>query len=363
MAWDAYAWFLLAGGVAGVGVGLLVFVLGPGRPANQILATVLVAQGAFPQGILAAWVHAGATTDWVTRATSSGTMLAIMALGFLHLLFIGQAIPHRSVAWLRTRAGAMAVILVWVVGIFLVFMPGAEIARMAVAQGMASTAALYSAIAAWLEMRSHAPGTAGRSRATTYFVAFVTRDLSLVLMTIILVTNQAVGVASVLFIVGRCMMLVSHLLIAAALLRGQVLGLNRKIVAGTSGALAAGLLAMAFVVVTELIEGLVSGGDTAVGIVAAVVLTLLFRPVQTVAERGLVRMFPSARPLSGMAEAERAAMYREQVELAWADGRVGAKERRMLDRMAVALSLQGDAALRIESTVATRPPPTTAAPG
>jgi hypothetical protein len=222
---------------------------------------------------------------------------------------------------------------------------------MAIVLGVALVAAAYSAVAAWLEMMSHPAGSANRRRAATYFASFITRDIGLAWMTIATLVNVAANIGTWPFVAGRGIMVVSHLLIAIALLRGQVLGLNRKLVTGTSGAAAVALLAVAFVLVTEAIEGFVSAGDRTIGIVAAIILTLLFRPLQEVGERGLVRLFPGARPVTAMGPREREAVYREQAELAWADGRLAGKERRMLDRMAVSLGLGRDVADGIETSV------------
>jgi hypothetical protein len=351
VAWDAFAWFLLGGGSVAVAVGLLVFALGPTRPANQILATVLVAQGALPQGILISIVEADAAAPWLEAAVAKGIVVAISSLGFLHLLFIGQAIPHASVAWLRQGAGPWVVVAAWVVTTMAVFEPALQTATVLAAFAVAIVAAAYSAVAAWLERASRAPGSAARRRATTYLASFVTRDLGLAWMTVASSIAAIVEIGAWPFVVGRCIMIVSHLAIAAALLKSQVLGLNRRIVTGSSYAGAAALLVVAFVVATEVVEAAVSGGDQFVGIAAAVVLALSLRPLQTRAQRWLVRLFPSAQAVSSLATQEKAAMYREQVELAYDDGVLGTKERRMLDRMVASLGLTHDAARGIESRV------------
>lgn len=351
MAWDGYALFLLGGGIAGVAVGLLVLVLGPTRPANQVLTTILMAQGLFPQGIFKAVVEAGGATPWLEGAIDQGIVVAIASLGFLHFLFIGQAIPHRSVAWCRTAGGATGIVTSWVaVMAALLAAPASfELPLMVLVLAVALAAAAYSAVAAWLMIIEHEPGSVNRRRATTYFAAFVTRDVGLAWMTLATAAVGLLGIGDSAYVIGRSIMLLSHLLIAFALLRGQVLGLNRKIVTGTSGALTAALLATVFVLATEMIEDAVSGGDRAAGIAAAVVLTLLFRPLQAAGERALVRLFPSARPLAAMGLDEKVAVYREQVELAWADGEVGQKERRMLERMAVSLGLAEREAAQVEA--------------
>jgi hypothetical protein len=334
VAWDALAVFLLVGGLAGVAAGLLVLALGPRRPANQVLATILVAQGLFPQGVLNGFVAAGVGPSWFADATMQGVRLAITAIGFLHLIFIGQAIPHRSVQWIRTPLGAGSVFAAWGLAMW-----GALSGDVTEVQLVAGLAAAYSAVVAWLEMRSRPRGSAAWSRARAYFVAFVVRDIALGWQSASTAVDEVAGIGDGPYMVGRAIMLVSHILVVLALLRGQVLGLNHKLAAGTSGALAAGVLATAFVVITETIESAVAGDQRSVGIVAAVVLTFLFRPLQAASQRALQRLFPSARPIAALDLAERRRLYAEQVELAWADGVLGDKERRMLDRMARSLGL------------------------
>lgn len=133
--------------------------------------------------------------------------------------------------------------------------------------------------------------------------------------------------------------------IAYALVRHRLFGIEPTIRwTIRRGAVAAAFLAVFFVAV-QLAEGYVSDEyGWAVGGVAAGLLLFAIAPIQRAAERLAQAVAPDA------AHAGRSApdMYRRHVTVAWADGAITARERRLLDLARDHLGLTRDDAARIE---------------
>ncbi|MBI2076792.1 MAG: hypothetical protein HYT80_00265, partial [Euryarchaeota archaeon] len=91
--------------------------------------------------------------------------------------------------------------------------------------------------------------------------------------------------------------------------------------------------------------------DSIVGIAAAAVLLLALHPLQRLADRLSRAAVPNAKPLAAMSHPEHLALYKEQVQIAWADGTMSAKERRMLDRTRERLAISLEESMRVENAV------------
>lgn len=87
------------------------------------------------------------------------------------------------------------------------------------------------------------------------------------------------------------------------------------------------------------------------GLGAAVLLTLALRPVERLAGRVAAAVVPGARTVEEMDPDERLDLYREQVAIAYADGNLTDKERRMLKAARERLELSEDEADAVESRV------------
>ncbi|MBI2077405.1 MAG: hypothetical protein HYT80_03405 [Euryarchaeota archaeon] len=86
-----------------------------------------------------------------------------------------------------------------------------------------------------------------------------------------------------------------------------------------------------------------------VGVLGAGAIMFLLTPLHRWAERVSRSALPDAKPVKEMTGTERAAVYREQVELAWLDGVLQRKERLLLDALRVRLGIDEAVAARIES--------------
>lgn len=84
------------------------------------------------------------------------------------------------------------------------------------------------------------------------------------------------------------------------------------------------------------------------GIVAAGVLVAALAPLQRAADRLATAAIPRGPPLRELPAPERAALYREQVRLAWADGAMSRKEKALLEHLRGRLGLSDEEAVRLE---------------
>ncbi|HJQ93843.1 MAG TPA: hypothetical protein VJ874_06115, partial [Candidatus Thermoplasmatota archaeon] len=106
-------------------------------------------------------------------------------------------------------------------------------------------------------------------------------------------------------------------------LSGQVLDLDRRVRTFAARTLALGVVGITFLVVVESIERWLNISNAFVGIAAAGLLALSFRPLERLAERAARRVLPAA-PVS-LKE------YQAAIAHALSDGRVSRHEQALLD--------------------------------
>ncbi|HVL87587.1 MAG TPA: histidine kinase N-terminal 7TM domain-containing protein [Candidatus Thermoplasmatota archaeon] len=152
------------------------------------------------------------------------------------------------------------------------------------------------------------------------------------------------------------------LLVAFAILRHQMFGIELGVKRTISRGTLAGLFLASVFVAAKLGENLAESafGDNGVllGGIAAGLFLFLLNPLQRFAERVAEAAMPDIKPPSRMSPTEREHAYREAAQAAWADGTLTRKERILLDRLRLALELDHVAASRIEREAAdaTAPP-------
>lgn len=108
-----------------------------------------------------------------------------------------------------------------------------------------------------------------------------------------------------------------------------------------------------FLVVGKLTESWaerVFGQNWVVGAVAAGLLLFLITPLQSLADRLARRAVPGQGPAGGSHD-ERVQLYREQLEIAWADGSLTPKERLLFARLQERLGIPAEEAGRLETEV------------
>ncbi|HLE48179.1 MAG TPA: hypothetical protein VI818_07780 [Candidatus Thermoplasmatota archaeon] len=95
--------------------------------------------------------------------------------------------------------------------------------------------------------------------------------------------------------------------------------------------------------------GATSGVSSALSILVGGLLLVAIQPLQRWADRVSNSTMPRARPIADLTQDERAHLYRDQVELAWADGRLTVKERALLDQLRERMGLSLEEAGAIEA--------------
>jgi hypothetical protein len=143
-------------------------------------------------------------------------------------------------------------------------------------------------------------------------------------------------------------------ILAYGVIRHQLLDLDVKIRwTINKGTLAAVFLAVFFIVsnvaqnVLGQAMGLFAGG------VASGLLFFALVPLQRVAERVANAAVPTSRGLRALPHADRVALYRDQLQLAWRDGTVDKGERALLIQLRERLGLSTDEAEQMEREITT----------
>ncbi|HEV8360388.1 MAG TPA: histidine kinase N-terminal 7TM domain-containing protein [Candidatus Thermoplasmatota archaeon] len=138
-----------------------------------------------------------------------------------------------------------------------------------------------------------------------------------------------------------------------ALLRHQLFGIDLKIRWTIKQSTVAAAFIGLFFVVSESAQTFFSGSvGPYVGIAAAGMLVFAMAPLQRVADRVATAAMPLGKEPHAMSGDERAAVYRDNARVAWADGAIDKSERAMLDRLRASLGLGVEEAVRIEGEAA-----------
>lgn len=158
------------------------------------------------------------------------------------------------------------------------------------------------------------------------------------------------------FVLGVWRLLIPFLL-AYALMRYQLFGIDLRVKAGVKRAILVALFVGVFFLISEAAEALVlqmGGGlvsdDLGVvfGIASAAGLAVLGKPIQRLADRAANGVMPDTQPIEKLGSQARFRLYRDQFLLVQQDGRVSGKERRMLTRLAAVLAITEDEAMDLE---------------
>jgi hypothetical protein len=202
-------------------------------------------------------------------------------------------------------------------------------------------ASLYVLIAALSARRRTKRGTAARTRATWFAIAFGLRDLYVggfgFLYPIFrpipfwgdFLYNPMIGLDYLIFVV----------FLAYGVLRTQLFSIDLKLKfalrQGTIGALVAGL----FFVGSEVLESFVPADNRWYALFTAAIIVLLLRPVEALAERLMNRIMPGVQDTPDYVGTRKNDVYRAALEGAAEDGIITERERAILDRLAEQLQL------------------------
>jgi hypothetical protein len=171
-------------------------------------------------------------------------------------------------------------------------------------------------------------------------------------------TTLALGVATPLLsqealrVILSLTALAVPLCITYALVKHRLFDAEVKLRFAVKGTTLAAAFLAVFLVVDQIIQ--VQAGDFIGGVggaVAAGLLLFALHPLQRVADRIAYKAVPKSGPLGKLSPPERARMYREQLEIAWADGRLTAKERLLFTRLQERLGISAEEAQLLETEV------------
>lgn len=165
--------------------------------------------------------------------------------------------------------------------------------------------------------------------------------------------GQVVGTLTLSHLANSVLRVAIPLLVGYALVRFQVFDLDLKIRWTLKQSTVAAAFVAVFFGVSELAQQIFSENvGPYVGVAATTILVFFLSPLQRFADRVASAALPHARPLARQTRTERASLYREQARIAWSDGKLTAKDRRMLNVARDRLSLSVEETARLEHEVA-----------
>ncbi len=144
--------------------------------------------------------------------------------------------------------------------------------------------------------------------------------------------------------------LVLGVLAIAAITRHQLLGADLQLKWTLSRGTLAAVFVFLFFILSEGAQVILEDrtGSALVGVFGAGLLVFTLVPLQRLGDRLADAAMPGVVPIDEMGPRKRAALYQEWVRLAWSDGSLNKKERRMLDHARERFGLTHEEAARYE---------------
>ncbi|MGQ0536567.1 MAG: hypothetical protein ACT4PT_10895 [Methanobacteriota archaeon] len=356
----------------------LVYGARPGRPQNRRLAIVLAVEGAgIGAGIGLLYLMGDYGSAYGAQAVRAVQWAAIAPLYLLLIAtldtpltrpFRGRVAETVFLAWVA--AGAVHV-LAWthvhVSGLAPVWYApwecvcGPATTYLALANGAVFFFGLVAAVAAW---RRAPPGSAARSQARAFAVAFGVRDV--VLGALYVSAFATYGFANwgtnprwdVVWIFGQAAAYVVFVaLLAYGILKTNLFDIDLRLKWTIRGGTVAAIFVAVFFVASELVKAFFEErAGLLIGVLAAAALVFALSPLQRFAERVADRALPDATGSPEYVAFRKLQVYRAAFEEA-ATGGVSRKERAMLDRLASELGVRPEDARAVEADVRGRAPP------
>jgi hypothetical protein len=215
--------------------------------------------------------------------------------------------------------------------------------------------ALLLVAAAAVALARGAAGPPEARRAVRRYLAALPLPVASALLLLVVPPDAPRVVLGLEYLLAGVWRLAFPVMVTYALLRLQLFDVDLRMRWTLKQSTVAAIFLGVFFVVSESAQTFfTTEAGPWVGVVAAGLLVFLLAPLQRAAERLAGAALPDARPVREMSREERAAIFREQASLAWADGRIGAKEQRLLDQLRVQLGLSREEATRLEEQAALR---------
>ena len=196
----------------------------------------------------------------------------------------------------------------------------------------------------------HAPtGSLQRSQARAYLLAFGVLDGTLMAFFALSILQE--GWLEWLLVIHLLGIAAFVALLAYGVLKAQLFDIDLKLKTGLRRGTVLGAIGLAFVVGSETVELVLPVDGTLLGLAAATVLALAFRPLERWAARLADRLMPDVRPTEEYAALRKRDVYRAAIEEMLSDGLAGEKERRFLERLRGQLALTDAEAAAVELEV------------
>jgi hypothetical protein len=152
-----------------------------------------------------------------------------------------------------------------------------------------------------------------------------------------------------LFLIGAWRAILP-VMIAYAVVRYQLFDIEVKLKLTIKNSTIGAIFVAVFFIISETAQQVFSATIMGpyLGIVGAGFLLLAISPLQQLAERVASASVPHAKAIKDLSQKERHRLFRDHVQLAWADGSLTIKERRLLDHLRERLGLSIEDAARFE---------------
>lgn len=346
--------------LAALAAAVVSIVVAPRRALNQLLALLLVCDGAVAvmlTFILQAVDLVGpgeVSTDLVVALLPylNGFLLA---LPWIFLLFIGLALRTPLARPLRHPLGQTVVILLLLLSLADVTLNPAEpqIFEFEAFLYLIGLTSLYGLMCAITAYQLSPKRTRARRQASAYMVAFGARDavwfVALSTMEILLLFRIGDPYYALLALPFATLAFVSLLIIGV--LRSQLFDIDIQLrVTVKRGTIAMIFLAVGLLV-ASITETYLQQFNWLAGGVAAGVMLVALHPLQRFADRVANIAVPDARSHGSLTTEERLALYEEQLRIAWEDGNLSMKERRLLDAVRRRLGIEPGQAANLEASL------------
>ncbi len=351
--------------IAAWAAAVIVLRTAPTRALNRRLAVILALEGLWQ----------GGSTGLVFLVNSRNAAFTIAAIGtmaqsvtpFQYLAFLGIALetplvkPFRSRLVMRALNAATilagAAVLLWPQHFITEpYHPGwatwnFQTRELGVVttqiHGIIAMFGLLAALSAyWLTPR----GTAARTRAKWFAIAFGAVDAYMATFQVLypyvrpvrfwgdFIYNPGSGLAILVFV----------LLLAYGVLHAQLFDIDLRLKIALQRSTIAALIAGAFFVGDNVLQGLVPVHGVLLGLLSSAVIVLALRPLHRLVEQLANRLMPGVAPTAEYLDQRKIEVYRAAYEGALQDGIVTERERAILVRLAQHLELSAAAIAQAE---------------
>ena len=216
--------------------------------------------------------------------------------------------------------------------------------------------ALFGLIAAIHAFRRSPRGSFARNQAGWFIVAFGLRDAYMGPMAgLYPVLRPIPGWGDFLYNPGIGLVWSIYIpLLAYAILKYQLFSIDLRLRFALRQGSAGALIAAVFLVMSEALESVAAVDGLVAGVLLAMLVAVLLRPAQTLAERFVAKLMPDVNPNDAYLEERRLAIFKAALEGAAIDGEISRDEREVLNRLQSELSLDAGLTGRLEREALSR---------